>query len=439
MKKVLPLLLIFTLAFSGSLLAQEMAPLTLQEALDATLTSNKEVVIARLEEESATARFQQTNAVFLPQIKLSYSAMSTNNPLNAFGFKLQQESIAQSDFNPELLNNPSATQNFMTKAEWQQPILNLDMLQMRKAAQQQLDVYAFKTKRTKEYLGFEVQKAYAQLQLAHQATTVLEEALQTVNSIYTSTQNRFEKGFLQKSDVLQVQVQVTNTERQLAEAKSNVRNASDYLSILMGRQPGIVYQVDPVTLGSTLENHEKQIPDNRADFRAMQAAVTSHDMMISSGKMAYLPKLNAFGEYLINDKEVFGFGANSYLVGAQLSWTLFNGMATRSKIAEHRAERNKVAEQLQYQKEQSQVEFNKTIRQWEDARFALQQQELAVSQASEALRIVQNRYQQGLVTTNDILQSQTLLSQQKLNQAQAFFQFNTTQAYLQFLTSTSEK
>lgn len=439
MKKVFPLLLIFTLAFSASLRAQETAPLTLQEALDATLTSNKEVVIARLEEESATARFQQTNAVFLPQIKLSYSAMSTNNPLNAFGFKLQQESIAQSDFNPELLNNPSATQNFMTKAEWQQPILNLDMLHMRKAAQQQLDVYAFKTKRTKEYLGFEVQKAYAQLQLAHQATTVLEEALQTVNSIYNATQNRFEKGFLQKSDVLQVQVQVTNTERQLAEAKSNVRNASDYLSILMGRQPGIVYQVDPVTLGPILENHAKQIPDNRADFRAMQSAVKAHDMMISSGRMAYLPKLNAFGEYLINDKEVFGFGANSYLVGAQLSWTLFNGMATRSKIAEHRAERNKVAEQLQYQKEQSQVEFNKTIRQWEDARFALQQQELAVSQAAEALRIVQNRYQQGLVATNDILQSQTLLSQQKLNQAQAFFQFNTTQAYLQFLTSTSEK
>jgi outer membrane protein TolC len=434
MKKVFPLLLIFTLAFSASLLAQETAPLTLQEALDATLTSNKEVVIARLEEESATARFQQTNAVFLPQIKLSYSAMSTNNPLNAFGFKLQQESIAQSDFNPELLNNPSATQNFMTKAEWQQPILN-----MRKAAQQQLDVYAFKTKRTKEYLEFEVQKAYAQLQLAHQATAVLEEALQTVNSIYTATQNRFEKGFLQKSDVLQVQVQVTNMERQLAEAKSNVRNASDYLSILMGRQPGIVYQVDSVTLGTILENQAKQIPDNRADFRAMQSAVKAHDMMISSGRMAYLPKLNAFGEYLINDKEVFGFGANSYLVGAQLSWTLFNGMATRSKIAEHRAERNKVAEQLQYQKEQSQVEFNKTIRQWEDARFALQQQELAVSQAAEALRIVQNRYQQGLVATNDILQSQTLLSQQKLNQAQAFFQFNTTQAYLQFLTSTSEK
>ena len=438
MKKVFPLLLIFTLFTTISLRAQETVPLSLQEALDATLSNNKEVTIARLEEESATARYQQTNAVFLPQIRLSYSALSTNNPLNAFGFKLQQESIAPSDFNPELLNNPSATQNFVTKAEWQQPILNLDMLHMRRAAQQKTDVYAYKTKRTKEYLAFEVQKAYAQLHLAHQANSVLEEALNTVRAIHTATNDRFEKGFLQKSDVLHVEVQVSSTERQVSEAKSNVRNASDYLSLLMDKPTGVIYQVEPVSLAATLEDTDSQIPDNRADFRAMQSAVAAHDMMISSGKMAYLPKLNAFGEYLINDKEAFGFGANSYLVGAQLSWTLFNGMSTRSKIAEHRAERNKVATQLQYQKEQSQLELNKTIRQREDARFALQQQELAVNQAAEALRILQNRYQQGLVTTNDILQSQTLLSQQKLNQAQAVFQFNTTQAYLQFLTTTSE-
>ncbi|WP_276372647.1 TolC family protein [Chryseolinea sp. H1M3-3] len=439
MKKVFPLLLIFTITFSASLLAQDTVLLSLQEALDASLNNNKEIVIARLEEEGASARFNQTNAVFLPQVKLSYTALSTNNPLNAFGFKLQQESIAQSDFNPELLNNPASTQNFMTKAEFQQPLLNMDMLHMRKAAQQQVDVYTFKTKRTKDYLVFEVQKAYAQLQLAHQANSVLGEALKTVNSIYTATANRYEKGFLQKSDLLQVQVQVTNMERQSAEAKSNVRNASDYLSLLMGKQSGVVYQVEPVALVTKLEGVETQVPENRADFRALQSAVTAHDMMISSSKMSYLPKLNAFGEYLINDKDAFGFGANSYLVGAQLSWTIFNGTATRNKIAEHRAERNKAAEQLQYQKEQSQLELNKTLRQWEDALIALQQQELAVSQASEALRILQNRYNQGLVTTNDILQSQTLLSQQKLYQAQTVFQFNTTQAYLQFLTITSEK
>jgi outer membrane protein TolC len=436
MKKVLTGLLILTCSFSASLMAQDVVPLSLDDALAAVLKNNKEIIMASLDEESAEAKFKQTNAVFLPQIRVSYTAMSTNNPLNAFGFKLQQQSITQSDFNPALLNNPSAIQNFMTKAEWQQPILNMDMLYMRKAANEQRAVYIFKSKRTKEFLTFEVRKAYAQLQLAHQGKSVLEEALQAINSIYTATNNRFEKGFLQKSDVLNVQVQVATTESQLAQAKSNVQNASDYISLLMGVKAGTIYEVDKISVVASIENNMTEVPTNRADFQAMQSAISAQDLMINSGKMSYLPKINGFVEYLINDKNAFGFGSNSYLAGAQLSWTLFDGTATQHKIAQQRIERNKTVEQLNYQKEQSLLELNKTLRQKQDALVSLQQYEASVNQASEALRILQNRYQQGLVATNDILQSQTLLSQQKLNHAQAIFNFNTTQAYLQFLTST---
>ena len=46
MKKVLLGLLISTFSFSASLLAQETVPLTLQDALDATLKNNKEIVMA---------------------------------------------------------------------------------------------------------------------------------------------------------------------------------------------------------------------------------------------------------------------------------------------------------------------------------------------------------------------------------------------------------
>ncbi|HRK52846.1 MAG TPA: TolC family protein [Cyclobacteriaceae bacterium] len=436
MKRVLVL---FIPIFSFFLVnGQDFAPLSLQSALTAALENNKELLIANMEEQSAAARYKQTHAAFLPQIKLSYTALSTNNPLNAFGFKLQQQSITPLDFNPELLNAPSATENYVAKAEWLQPIINMDMLYMRRAANHQIDVYAFKTKRTREYLALEVEKAYAQLQLAHQANTVLDEALRTIKAIETTTSNRFEKGFIQKSDLLNVQVQVATIESQLAEAKSNVLNASDYLSLLMGVETSVVYQVDLIETVDPVVNEDSRIPTNRADFRAMQSAVEAQEIMMGSSKMSYLPKLNAFGEYLLNDNDALGFGSDSYLIGAQLSWSLFNGMATRNKVVEHRIERDKMITQLDYQKEQSQIELNKTIRDIGNARFSLQQSELAVEQASEALRILQNRYEQGLVDTNDLLQSQTQLSKQKLSKAQAIFQFNVLQAYLQFLTSTSE-
>jgi outer membrane protein TolC len=155
--------------------------------------------------------------------------------------------------------------------------------------------------------------------------------------------------------------------------------------------------------------------------------------------MAYVPTLNAFGEYLFNDAEAFGFGSDSYLIGAQLSWKIFNGTATKNKVDAQRSERDKAVRELQYQKEQAQLELSKTQRQQQDARLTVNQQALAVQQAEEALRLIQNRYEQGLVTTTDLLQAQTMVSQQKLIWAQAVFQLNTTQAYLRFLTTTSNE
>jgi outer membrane protein TolC len=438
MKKELLWLLVFSIIIkTGS--AQDTLAVKLQDAVDAAQKNNREILLASLDEEKALAKFSQTNAVFLPQINLSYTAMVTNNPLNAFGFKLQQQAITAADFNPQLLNNPSATQNYMTKAEFNQPLINVDMVYQRKAANQQVDMYAYKTKRTKEYVALEVRKAYAMLQLSNQAVVVLTDARNTVTSIFEATKNRFEKGFLQKSDVLAVQVQVSSIESQLAEAKSNVRNSSDYLSILMGSKDKHLYSVEPLARVERDGKIENQVPDNRADFKAMQSALAAQAMMIRSGKMSYLPKLNAFGNYMFNDKQAFGFGSNAYLVGAQFSWNLFSGTAQHYKISEQKIEHSRIELQLNYQKEQSQLELDKTFRQLHDTEFAIQQHEVSVSQAAEALRIVRNRFDLGLVSTNDLLQSQTMLSEQKLRQTETLFKYQTILAYLQFLTSTSEQ
>jgi outer membrane protein TolC len=67
--------------------------------------------------------------------------------------------------------------------------------------------------------------------MSHQAITVLEEALSTAKSIYDFTNNRVLQGLIQKSDLLNAEVQVLGIENNLNEAKANILNASDYLSV----------------------------------------------------------------------------------------------------------------------------------------------------------------------------------------------------------------
>jgi outer membrane protein TolC len=307
---------------------------------------------------------------------------------------------------------------------------------LRKGAAKQIEVYQYKTQRTSEYISFEVQKAYLQLQLAYDAVTVIEEALVTTKAVYTFSNNYFKQGLVQQSDVLNVQVQVASLENNLAKAKSNIGNASDYLSALMGQPLGTNYTV---TKNAFTYITKDSIAATRADFMAMQKAIDASNLMIQSSKMSYLPKLNAFGSYQLNDSRMLGFGAGAYLVGAQVSWHIFQGNKTKNTIASQTLERNKLATQLAQQKEQSNVELSKAKRDIADAQTEITRQKVAIEQATEALRILQNRYQQGLVNTTDVMMATTQLSQQKFSLVQAIFNQNLSKAYTQLLTSSTTK
>ncbi len=430
---------LFVLLLPAVLTAQSPSqPLTIEEAVDSALANNREISLAQLDEKIAAAKLKETKAIFLPQVDLSYTALSTNNPLNVFGFKLQQQLVKQEDFNPALLNNPDAAGDFTTRLQVKQPIVNMDLLYMRKAMTAQTALYQFKTKRIKEYLAFEVKKAYLQLQFTYDAETVLKEALKTAQSMYEFTGNRVKEGLMQQSDALNVKVWITTVETYIAEAQSNIRNASDYLSLLMGKPYGTVYTVSKAPTDPNKITDNTAIPENRADFEAMKKAIEASDLMIKSSKMSYLPKMNAFGSYQLNDNRMLGFGADSYLAGIQLSWDIFKGNTTKNKIATQQIERNKLSEQLQSQLEQSQLELNKAYRQLADAQYKMKQQQTAVQSAAEALRILQDRYEQGLVNSTDVLRAQTQLSEQKNGFVQAVFSHNVTAAYIQFLTANNK-
>jgi outer membrane protein TolC len=423
------------LFFTKTIAQQKTEFLSIREAVDAVTSNNSAVQSARIDEAIAQQKYKQTNAGFLPQVNFSYTALASNNPLNVFGFKLQQRTVTAADFNPDLLNHPSGTSDFTTKIEVQQPLLNIDAVYMKKSAEAQVESYQFKTKRTKEYLTFETQKAYYQLQLTHQAVGVWEESLSTVKSIYDFTNNRFNQGLIQKSDLLNVEVQVLDIESKLNEAKANVLNASDYLGVLMNKPTGILYRTDSLKEMQSNGKTELNLPGNRTDFLAIEKAIEATGLMMKSSKMKLLPRINAFGSYQLNDKKLAGFNANSYMAGIQLTWNIFDGNNIKRQVAGLQLEQDKLGVQLHSMQQENQMMLDKSYRDLANALFKIKQQNAAISQADEALRILQNRYNEGLVNTTDILTAQTQLSQQKLMLGQAIFSSNISHAYIQFLTA----
>lgn len=418
--------------------AQEVS-LSREDLRSRVLEANTDLKISEAVYRQAQGDYRQTNAIFLPSITASHTGLVTTNPLMAFGSKLNQATLTPADFDPALLNNPDRTENYATRLEVNQPLLNLDGLYQRRAARFKMQAADLQSQRRRDYLHLESEQAFMQLQLAHKGVQVLEKALEAARANQQLAESNFRQGYLQKSDVLAVNVRVTEVENQLRTARSQVANASNYLSFLMNETPGATYvPADSLVALPAPDTSPLQVSDDRADLQAMANAAEARKNVLSADKMAFLPRLNAFGSYELYDDQLFQFGASGYTVGAQLSWNILDGSKRFGKARSSQAAYDQaVLEQEQYTA-QSHLELERAKRAFADARGKLEMTALALEQSAEALRIRTNRFREGLEKTSDLLVAETALAQKELEYYQTVFEHNYALAYLEFLSAFPE-
>lgn len=427
--------LILSLSLFQKVFSQDTISISKPELEHKILDNNLQVKMAQKEAELADAELLGTRAMYLPNINASYTFSNTNNPLYAFGSRLNQESITMTDFNPDNLNSPKSISNFATKLEIQQPIINMDAVYQKKVGQVKSEVLKIKTERTKEYVQFELKKAYMTLQMAYKMVETLENARTTTLANKKVIDNYYKNGIVQKSEVLYMDVRLKEIENQIQFAKSNVKNASDYLYFLLDEN----YQNKVLKPSEALEYQENMVENNltlninRKDLQAYQKSLEAYDLMIKSSKAKFLPKLNAFGSFEMYDNKIAHFDANGYLAGIQLSWNVFDGLKAKSEQEKYKAELSKAETEIQQYQKQSELELNKTSRQVQDVENKINLTKLAWEQSREAYRIRKNRYDQGLEKSADLLTSETQMSQKELEHIQAIFEYNTTLEYYKFL------
>lgn len=414
--------------------AQETLLITKEEVIAKVKENNNTLKISEQDVFAAQGEYRQTNAVLLPNIGISHTGIATTNPLMAFGSKLNQSILTAADFDPALLNNPGQIEDFATRIEVQQPLINLDGFFQRKAAKSKLNATELQSERTQEYLDLEVDKAYMQLQLAYKTVEVLEKAKEAALDNKRIADNSFRQGYLQKSDVLAVEVRVGDIQNQLQYAKSNIQNASNYLSVLMNDSSYAVLQPADSLMVMASDLAVQELSENRADIQVMTSASEAYQQIHKADKMSFLPRLNAFGTYELHDNEIFQGDADGYLFGAQLQWNILEGSKRFGKAKKSKAEYEKSKLQLEQYKAESQVELNRAQRSLQDAQNNLGLTALALEQSKESLRIRTNRFQQGLEKTMDLLTAETQYAQKQLEYYSTIFQHNYALAYVQFLT-----
>ena len=410
--------------------------LSLQETIEIALEQNFSIEQAEFDIDKTRAQYRQTNAVFLPQLSFEYNAVSTNDPLNVFGFKLKQEIVSQQDFNPALLNNPDAYENYSAKFEVRQPVFNPDMLMQRGAVKSQLNSANEQLQGTRNNVRYQVRNQYYSLILHTRQLEVIESALETASEHRRQAQNFFEEGLLSKEDFLAARVYELEMESRKINTENQLNSIQEEMALLLGLD-GSVNIIPTEKLngieGSFIPSDVSNINVNNAQTRAIEQRVKAAERMSKSAKFSFLPKINLFGSYEYNDPDFASFGANSYMIGANLRWNIFSGFSQTGKVMEARADYRKAQSMQQSHLFEMENRVREAYRTLEHAKKELELTDEAIAQSTEDVKIRSNRYREGMERTTDLLEAETKLAEAKLKNVMALYKYNMSIAALEML------
>ncbi len=429
-------LLYFFLFWTGFSQAQKEVSMSLSQILDKVFSENLDLKVSEQVFKEAQGDFRQTHALLLPSVRVSHTALTTTNPLMAFGFKLNQERLTPADFDPSLLNDPEQIETFATRVELMQPLLNLDGYMARAAAKLKMEAMELQSLRSREYMHLGVFQAFKQLELSYKMVEVFAKAKVTAEAHYQLVSDYVTQGLAQEADRLMVSVRLNEVSSGLAHAERLRINASDRLFTLMNESPGNrMILPEPNTQNEIDEvESDKTNLEARKDIQAMKKATLAYHKMYQSTNASLAPRLNAFASYELYDTELFQTDAKGYTLGAQLSWDVFDGYKTAGKVQKAKAQYLQAQYKEQAYLNQSENELRAAERQAADAENQLALAKLALEHAKEVYRIRENRFKEGLEKTTDLLLAETQYVEKELALEQAAFNAELANQFIFFLT-----
>ncbi len=402
--------------------------LSLQEAVDTALAHNPLLAAEQFNETAGKEKVGQARSAFLPDIRLSEQASRTVNPMWAFGTRLNQQAITAQDFDPDRLNDPDALNNYATVLSFNWMLY--DSGQARHSLEQarlNLESARLLTKKKQQAVITDTVSAYLQVLLTLEKEQVLKQMQETAASHLKLVQSRYDGGFVAKSDLLRAQVRMADLTQQATQVANSREMVLCALNTAMGTGRYIPHRLTtPMAQGDKLsgsiEEWVKTAGDNRPELEQSRLFVRIAEQELDKAKALRHPSFGVSGSYEINTEDFDQTGSN-YTIGAQVSLPLYTGGRIPSKIREALALSDRAKSLLKATRQQvcaeARAAFLTALSAWERIHVARS----AIGQSEESLRIVRNRYEGGLFTITDLLDTQVLVQQSRTDYLSAVYDY----------------
>jgi len=438
-RKQKQILLLAVMILSGAMtaFAQEPVKLSLQEALKLAMQNNTNILNSELDLKMAQKKVWETTASGLPQIsgKGSYSHIF-KVPTLSFGGRTVL-SDTEVPWDPTTQSGTMSSlqllsgENIYLNSEPGTPIelglknnttfdLTLSQLIFSGAyivGLQATKVYYGLTKQTAEKTRLDVietvTNTYTMIQLAEESKKILGQNLENINKTLYEISEMNKQGFLEKTDVDQLEVTANTIRNAMNQIDSNLNMAYRLLKIQLGMDDTAKIEIiDSLESGESLTTSSLSLISEtfniqqNVDYQLIQTSEKAAKLDLNLAKSAFLPTIAGFYNHTEKLKApAFDFAPKD-LIGLNLSLPIFSSgqrlsVVSQKKMALEKAKNTRmlVSSSLMIQAGQYQSDLKLKLE-----RF--QNQKKSAELSDDIYQRTLEKYKQGMASSMDLMTSQ---------------------------------
>lgn len=398
------------------------ASYSLEEAVDHALENNprlgsSEAAIREAEEELTAAR-----SAGGPRVDLSFSGKASNNPMDAFGDKLQAGNIEADfnqnppdlgDFDPDTLNDPDSSTLLTGEVNVSYPVYTGGRLEAGvRGAQSARQAASRGHLRAREVVAYQTYRAYLGVQAAERGLRVAEEAVATAEEHVETTRELVRQGRIVESDRLTAEVNLAEMRAGEMEARRDRRRARNRLRLAMGLDNGDSVEVEPLPDAAEHEADLAELPElqrqaleGRHDLRSLRAQLAAQRAAVDGQRAEHGPSVNlvatgnSYGESEFSDN-------TSWRVMGVINYRLYDGGVVSSRTAAARQRVAAVQAEIRSRQQAIRNEVQSAHDDIQVARMRLDSTRGNVERARRNVALVDDRYGQGRTILIDLLQAE---------------------------------
>lgn len=412
MKKSLIFALVALAINGSSLFAFAEEKILLKDAIKYAFDNNNTIKAIKSSLSASERDIGIAKSNIMPKLKAEEAFVSTNNPGQAFMFKIDQRNFTPADLAgaPNTFNNPGVVNNFLTGVTLEQPIYSRKANISIAMAKKEYSAQGYQYLRKQEELAQKVSQTYLLINTAQEFLYVAQQGITDAKEHLRVAQVRYKSGLGLYSDVLRAQTALSSAEQTCVSAQKNLNVAKRALGLLLGKQTSVdIAEIVP-ELKLKNADYYNDLSQYRTDIKAMQLNVENSKNNIKLANSAIFPTIGTLASYQLYDsKTPFGTEGHNYIAGAFLKWDIFDGNQRKYETLKAK---DKSAEAKEYLEGLKQAVSYKVFDSYSSVEEAAKNVELACAaakSAEEGQRLVLKRWQNSLSSFVDLLDAQTNL------------------------------